>query len=325
MKKSTLILIVAGILPCVSCEDNNPDVPQLSVAVDTENATGIDESGVPVFKKGSSVKFTFEGQADMITFYSGEPGMMYQHKDRTKLQGFPFMQFNTQMENGNMPPGFLSVLLSSDFAGFTKDKENDARNISDATWTDVTEQCNIPLTQTTQLSPRIDLSAYAGKPLYVAFRYNRPANTDFPRYQIKNFRIQNEADGTAYEIMTTRNAGWTAFDFNAPANTDPYASTGGGTATRIWDLRNATSDDRISIGYNSQINNNDWAITAAIDLTSVSPDLGQGIKAYNDDRLKEFNYIFNTVGTFTVSFLTTNSRYSETETSLKEVTIRITE
>lgn len=325
MKKSILILIFAGILACVSCEDNSPDVPEFSVTVDTENAAGFDDAGTPVFKKGSSVKFMFDGQADMITFYSGEPGMMYQHKDRTKLQGFPFMQFNTQMENGNMPPGFLSVLLSSDFAGFTKDRETDVRNISDATWTDVTEQCNIPLTQTTQLSPRIDLSAYAGKPLYVAFRYNRPANTDFPRYQIKNFRIQNEADGTAYEIMTTRNAGWTAFDFNAPANTDPYASTGGGMANRIWDLRNATSDDRIAIGYNSQINNNDWAITAAIDLTSVSPDLGQGIKAYNDDRLKEYRYIFNTAGTFTVSFLTTNSRYSETKTSLKEVTITVEE
>lgn len=320
MKK--ILIAIWGILAMASCKKDDISTPEFTISVNTENATKV-ENGIPVFKVGSSVRFNLDGEADMITFYSGEPGMMYQHRDRTSIQGMPYVQFNTQMENGNMPPGFLHVLLSSDFAGFTKDRVKDAENITKATWVDVTNQANLPTTQITQLSPKIDLTAFAGKPLYVAFKYDRPVNTDFPRYQIRNFRVANDADGTSYEIVRTGNAGWTAFDFNARATEDPYLATGGAVANRIWDFRNATSDDRISIGYNSTLASNDWAVTAPIDLTSISPDLGLGIKAYNDDRLREYQFIYNTTGTFTVSFLATNSKYNNARTLVKEVKIKI--
>ncbi|RZJ92233.1 MAG: DUF5017 domain-containing protein [Chryseobacterium sp.] len=320
MKK--ILIAIWGILALASCKKDDISTPEFTVNVNTENATQV-ENGIPVFKLGSSVRFNLDGMADMITFYSGEPGMMYQHRDRTSIQGLPYVQFNTQMENGNMPPGFLHVLLSSDFAGFTKDRVKDAENITKATWVDVTNQANLPTTQITQLSPKIDLTAFTGKPLYVAFKYDRPVNTDFPRYQIRNFRVANDADGTSYEIVRTGNAGWTAFDFNARATEDPYLATGGAVANRIWDFRNAASDDRISIGYNSTLASNDWAVTAPIDLTAITPDEGRGIKAYNDDRLREYQFIYNKTGIFTVSFLATNSSYENAKSLVKEVTIKI--
>ncbi len=320
MKK--FLIAIWAILALASCKKDNLSNPEFDVIVDTENAAEI-EDGVPVFKVGTSIKFNLSGVADMVTFYSGEPGMMYQHRDRTSIQGLPFVQFNTQMENGNMPPGFLHVLLSSDFVGFTKDRVQDAENIAKATWVEVTDQANLPTTPTTQLSPKIDLTAYADKPLYIAFKYDRPVNTDFPRYQIRNFRVANEADGTAYDIVNTGNAGWTAFDFNARANEDPYLATGGGTTNRIWDFRNAASDNRISIGYNSTLASNDWAITRALDLTSITPDEGKGIKAYNDDRLREYQFTYNKTGTFTVSFLATNSSYENAKSLVKEVKIKV--
>lgn len=320
MKK--FLVIICGVLALASCEDGDLANPEFNVGVDTENAVQTD-NGIPVFKVGNSVKFNIDGVADMITFYSGEPGMMYVHRDRTKIDGQPYLQFNTQIENGDMPSGFFHVLLSSNFAGFTKDRVKDAENITNATWTDITDQCNLPTTQTTQLSPKIDLTAYGNKPLYVAFKYDRPVNTDFPRYQVKNFRIVNQADGTDYEIARTGNAGWTAFDFNARSTEDPYLATGGGTTNRIWDFRNAASDDRISIGYNSTLASNDWAITAALDLTSISPDLGKGIKSYSDDRLREYQFVYTKTGTFTVSFVGTNSRYGEAKAIVKEVKIKV--
>lgn len=320
--KKYILLLTFSVFAFASCKDDELAVPELSVTVDTENATG-NEAGVPVFKAGSSVRFNFQGSADMVTFYSGEPGMTYQHRDRTKLEGLPYLQFNTQIEGGAIASGFLSVLVSTDFAGFTKVRATDAEHITKATWSDLTNQCNLPTIITTQLSPKVDLSAYAGKPVYVAFRYARPINTDFARYQIKNFRVRNEADGTVYEIKTTGNAGWTAFDFNTPASGDAYLATGGAAANRIWDFRNAAADDRINIGYNSQIASNDWAITSAIDLTSVSPDLGRGIKSYSDDRLNEYQYVFNAAGTYTVSFIASNSRYSKTNSSVKQVKVKV--
>lgn len=320
MKK--LLIAIGAMVALASCKKDDIATPEFTVSVNTENATQV-ENGIPVFKVGSSVRFNLDGVADMLTFYSGEPGMMYQHRDRTSIQGLPYLQFNTQMENGNMPSGFFHVLLSSDFVGFTKDRVKDAENITKATWVDVTNQANLPTTQTTQLSPKIDLTAFVGKPLYVAFKYDRPVNTDFPRYQVRNFRVANEADGTNYEIVNTGNAGWTAFDFNARTTEDPYLATGGAAANRIWDFRNATSDDRISIGYNSTLASNDWAITRALDLTSITPDGGRGIKAYNDDRLREYQFIYNKTGTFTVSFLATNSSYGNAKSLVKEVKIKV--
>lgn len=320
MKK--FLIAMWGVVALASCKKDVLSNPEIKVSIAAENATQI-ENGIPVFKVGSSVRFNIEGHADMITFYSGEPGMMFEHRDRTKIQGKPYVQFNTQMENGNMPPGFLHVLLSSDFAGFTKDRVKDAENISKATWTEVTNQANLPTTQTTLLSPKIDLTAYGTKPLYIAFKYDRPVNTDFPRYQIRNFRVANEADGTAYDIVNTGNAGWTAFDLNARTTEDPYLATGGAATNRIWDLRNAASDDRISIGYNSTLASNDWAITRALDLTSITPDEGRGIKSYSDDRLSTYQFVYNKIGTFTVSFLATNSKYDNAKTAVKEVTIKI--
>lgn len=326
MKRNIILTSIISLLFCAACDDMQLTTPSLNISVDTENAVMFD-GDIPVFTKGEIVKFNIDADADIITFYSGEPGMMYQHKDRTSIDGLPYMQFEVQLEGtagGTFPVVYLEVLLSSDFQGFTKDAAIDAQNITNATWNDITESANIPTVNATNPSQRIDLSDYAGKPLYAAFRYTRPANTtNWFRYQIRNFNIYNEADGFSYPIVNTGNAGWTVFDFNAPEGTDPYLSTGGGTANRIWDIRNAATDSRIYIGYNSDIDNDDWAITAAIDLTSVSPDLGEGIKAYGDDNIREYQYIYNTTGTFTVSFIGINSRYSDTERIVKEVTIKV--
>ena len=325
MTKNIFLLMGGSLLLCTSCDNLDLEIPTLNVRVDTENAVTIDENNIPVFKKGENVKFNIDARADMITFYSGEPGMMYKHRDRTSIDGDPYMQFNVELEGTGMPDGSLQVLLSSDFAGFTKESETDAKRIQNATWVNISDQCNIPTTpNTTNVSPRIDLEDYAGKPLYVAFRCVRPKNSgEWPRYQIKNLTISNEADGTSYSVMNTGNAGWTVYDFNAPANTDPYLANGGGASNRVWDIRNAATDNRIYIGYSSSVAYDDWAVTEAIDLTSVSPDLGEGIKAYDDDRVTDYQYIYNTTGVFTVTFVAFNSRFSEKETVIKEVMIKV--
>lgn len=323
MTRNRFLLIGLSLLLCAACDDMQLEAPTLNVSIDTENATLTDENNIPVFKKGEAVKFNIDAKADMITFYSGEPGMMYKHRDRTSIEGSPFMQFDVQIDDSG-EPGLLQVLLSSDFTGFTKAAETDGPNLTNAIWADITTDCNIPTGENATItSPKIDLNDYAGKPLYIAFRYTRPGNMKWRRYQIKNFTVCNEADGYSYPVMNTGNAGWTAFDFNASAGTDPYLATGGGNTNRIWDLRNAASDNRISIGYGSTTDFDDWAVTKPIDLTSVTPDLGEGIKAYDDDRLRDYQYIYTRTGIFTVSFVAFNSRFSDKESVVKEVTIKI--
>lgn len=83
----------------------------------------------------------------------------------------------------------LSVLISTDF---------DGSNVSTATWTDVSDQFNIPSTPTsgygTMASAGVmSLDDYAGQTIYVAFHYvgnkQTPATTT---YQIDNIMVANE-------------------------------------------------------------------------------------------------------------------------------------
>ena len=198
-------------------------------------------------------------------------------------------------------------------------------SVKNATWINITNLCNIPtIANTTNSSPKINLSEYAGKPLYLAFHYFRPANpNDWPRYQVKNFNVANVADGFTYQTMSTGNAGWSVFDCNAPIGTDPYNSTGGNTNNTTWNIQNASNDSRIYIGYSCKINSDDWVITKNIDLTSVSPDLGTGIKSYSDDKIKEYSQVYNNPGTYTVSFIAINSLYTNSKRVVKELKVKI--
>jgi hypothetical protein len=327
MKTSKILTAIAGVALFAACTEMELTTPALEVSVDTGNAVTTDETGIPVFAKGDIVKFNLNTDADMLTFYSGEPGMMFRHRNRTSIDGLPCMQFDISHE-GSGEPEYLNLLLSSDFKGFVKDAAIDAQSILDATWEDITGQANIPTVKnTTGSSQKIDLSDYAGKPLYIAFRYTRPFNPPgggWLNFRILNFYVNNEADGFVYPVVNAFTAQWTAFDFNAPQGGDPYI-TAVSSNQGIWDLRNAERENRISIGYGTTVDNDDWLISTAIDLTSIPPDMGEGIKKYNDDNINQYNYIFKATGTFTVSFLAVNSRYSDTKTRVEEVKIKIVE
>lgn len=330
MKKNLLyIAILACFVLCVGCDDSDVSTPTLNVSVDTENAIRT-EDGIPVFKTGTSVKFLLNEKSDMITFYSGENGSEYRYKDRTELEGTPSMYFKTTVLYGTKF-NTLFVYLSSDFKGFSanKDKEKDAASILDATWTDITDMCNLPTTKNAPNNvtetPLIDLSEYKNKDLYIAFRFYREANGE-PTFNINNFRIYNEFAGVQNIIVRTGTAGWGAFDFNATGTQDPYATNGGiSGVNRSWNLSKAVTDEQLTVGGSNTTENDDWLISAPIKVSAVSPDLGIGLKGFGDVSLKTHSYIYENPGEYTVSFIGINSFMKDKATILKEVKIKIEE
>ncbi len=110
MKRNIFFLVIISILSW-SCQNNEIiEDPLLTIKVDTINAITIDTNNIPVFKKGSIVKFSIDAKADIITFYSGEPGMMYKNKDRTIMEGAPYLTFDLQLEGVGMPSGYFDVI-----------------------------------------------------------------------------------------------------------------------------------------------------------------------------------------------------------------------
>jgi hypothetical protein len=67
-----LVYLLVAVIICTSCEREKVSVPSLEVSV--TSAT---------YKAGDTVTFNFKGNPDNITFYSGEPGHQYEHRDRT--------------------------------------------------------------------------------------------------------------------------------------------------------------------------------------------------------------------------------------------------
>ena len=86
MTKNIFLLAGISLLFGSSCDNLDLEIPTLKISVDTENAVTIDENNIPVFRKGENIKFNIDAQADMITFYSGEPGMYILQRFQQHLQ-----------------------------------------------------------------------------------------------------------------------------------------------------------------------------------------------------------------------------------------------
>lgn len=127
----------------------------------------------------------------------------------------------------------LSVLISEDFDG-------KAENIKSATWTDITSQFSLPTMPTSGFGTlasagKVSLSDYAGKNVYVAFKYlGDGANRKTTTYQIDNIMIgtsipQNSVSTPAYAVKVYDGKSWkdTKNNVYVPTYTD-YADMGQG-------------------------------------------------------------------------------------------------
>lgn len=119
----------------------------------------------------------------------------------------------------------LKVLISTNFAG----------DVDTATWTDVTDQFNIPQEPasgygTFASAGAMSLDSYAGQTIYVAYHYEGNGSSDNRRtttYQIDNIMVANEIaqpveSETRYALYEYRSNGWYEFNNSTKAIVFPY-------------------------------------------------------------------------------------------------------
>jgi hypothetical protein len=321
-----IILAISAILLYAGCEEISVVNPDFSVKIDADQV--IEQIGdTLVCKKTDNLKFLFEGNPDMLVFFSGHQGNDYRFKDRTEIDGTPSFSFRTTLTFGLQFTG-LKVYVSSTFPGITRDETIDRVNVANMEyWQEITDQCNLPTTKNApdnvKNTPKIDLSDFKGKPFYLAFRVFHP-NGNESTWRIENFSIINTYEGTDIEVGTFKNIGFTAFDMLA--SSDPYLNNGNTTdkTNRRWNLTNTASNYIIGGGSNgSTIDNDDWAISTRIDLTKTFPDLGEAIKGFDNAPLEEYEYAYNVPGVYNITFLGVNSLYNERKESIKELIVKI--
>lgn len=332
---SVLTLAIAALIGCKKVDIDSPE--DFGV---TSNST--------TYKAGDTAVFSFSGTADMITFFSGETGRMYDNRNRTEFAGVPKMVFQTNMTQGVLPNNdSLRLYISTNLRGY------DSTNVVNATWTDITARNTkwpTALSTTFVTSDSITLSDFnSADSVNIAFRVTgkKYATAAQRRWQIQNLSLVNiMADGTPVALFSTfANTGWV--QANIKNNPAPSLTS---TNFHAWNVGqsgvNAANAPLIISGRACNSNgipiqtaypitfdpstltnvdeNDDWLITSAVNLKTVRPDVGVAIKRPIDVTLKSYRYRFTRPGTYTLTFVAQNQRLDEKREIVRQIQIVVT-
>ncbi|TCC88620.1 DUF5017 domain-containing protein [Pedobacter frigiditerrae] len=301
MIKKIIIPALFAIAILSACRKSYLDNPDLNVT--TKSLT---------YKAGDSVLFNINGNADYISFFSGEIGKEYSKKNKfsNDVNGNAQLSFNSNVQFG-IAQNNLSVLVSNNFSGVY-----DTTNVKNATWANITSDVILGTSATNVPSGTIKLNPYAveGKPVYVAFRYLAvdPAIQKQRQWTVGAFNfITTHADGEIYN--------------NALSFTDGLFKNVEfrGDSAR-WVIN---SGNIVHTGLNAAYpGDDDWVISKGFDLRTVAGDASGviPIKSIATPVIKSYVHIYNTPGTYKATFLVRNASKVELKEKLIEFTITVT-
>ena len=174
-----------------SCDKELKEETAMEVGVVTDNNVSFNGNTVTV-KKGSPVTFSFNGDPDFITFFSGEIGHEYKHRNRTEMKVEDIekceLSFRIWYRYGNASTikGSTHVLVSDQFNGINgSNVDQDKQTVENCEWTEVFAQEELPTkpnstSETAESSKTFtfELSSYLAKEITIAVHYNPIDNSN---------------------------------------------------------------------------------------------------------------------------------------------------
>ncbi len=301
MNKLKYIISFLVLSYLTACKKDIPEVPSFDVTINEQE-----------YSVGDSVNFSIKGYADVISFYSGEPGKEYRFKDRTESDDSKLhLNFSTQVLYGAQEDN-LRLFYSTDF-----NNTYSTTGIRAAKWTDITDRFTLckaaaGAVGVVTASGEVDLSELpvSGKPIYFAWRYINQAATSAGvggrTWRIPVFNLTNKSEsGSVATIASVITAGWLGVDVENPVNK--------------WTIQTGTPF-LFFAPASTLIPSEDWAISKALFPTAVTPDSGIGIKDYLN-KMTDYKYAFNAAGTYKVTFVAKNVNSKGLEEVVKEITV----
>lgn len=310
MKHNQLLGISVLLLALVimSCKKNEVLQPTFDVKVPKST-----------YKVGEPVPFTFNGNPDFISFYSGQFGNDYAFSKGRIMDIKTFsMSFQTRLQAGGQNKQ-LSVLISSNYNG-----EKNMADVKAATWTDLTSLFSFSLTTLDYFSSgEVDLSAIVTdktKPLYVAFRYitlpQTTANGVYRNTVVRNFLFNTKTDAGNSTAMDQISAGWILLEDGSILESGRNVVN---ASSGILTLRgNITTAGKL-------VQTEVWAISKPVNLNAIDmgPDKGTPVKGISDPVPSVYNFAYTTPGTYKVVFSAANSTLYGEKSITKEANITI--
>ncbi|MBU2906616.1 DUF5017 domain-containing protein [Arenibacter algicola] len=307
MKKIYSILVLASAF-LTACQDDSVEIPTLDVSIEKTN-----------YVEGELAQFQLTGNADFVTFYSGEVGSRYEFSERSSEKGTPILSFKSAVANGSQESS-LQLLISQDLAMVgTRDSAVVAQGITSATWSNITDRADWATNSSNKGSGDIDLSDFSDKPVYIAFKYTAYPGSVQNKWTISSLEVKNNlADSTSYTIA---NHGTSAINnYGISTTTSPGWLGRNIVNSYNWGVSSTNFVITGSTNASTATEAEAWCISGPIDLTHVTPDVGKLVKNMSAS-MTDYEYQFNTAGEYKVSFVGKASNVYGTEDVVKELNV----
>lgn len=273
-------------------------------------------------KVGEPVSFEIAGDPDLIMFYSGEFGHLYENRNKDILyEATMTMSFETEtssVETPGMNPAKVPLLISSDFSGeYTKEA------VEAATWTDISDKFNWPAGQGEKVASgeveMKDLFPDESTPIYLMFDYKVEAfsgENGRVQWYIRNLYINGGTELGISELYNLYTCGWHIVPIeNYDANTSlPQMPT----ATNFRLQLRTQFKPAVDIEY--------AAVSAPIipaSSVNVGWDKGIPIKAFSDPQMKSYTYSYDEPGEYVVTFVATNANMNGQKSVARDIKIKV--
>jgi hypothetical protein len=301
-----LIMIVSG--SCSKELEINPGIENFKVATTTLT-----------YKVGEDVNFEFEGNPNLITFFSGEVFSDYAFKDGRIVESDGLdLSFTTANPTATgAQTNQLSVMASTDFNG----NYNDFASVQQATWTDISSRFVYGTSATFVASGTKSITDLVvnGKPLYIAYRYTTKPQATFGvvrNWYVQGFSITSNTTVGTLTLTDMNNIGFRIVDQNP--ETAPARSSVSLTRVTLFGNEFTAENDPQSIH---------WAISKPIYTGKIDngPDRPLSIKANADALLKKYTYNYTKKGVYQVYFVATNMNVYDRKNVVRKLEITITD
>ncbi|SMD14263.1 DUF5017 domain-containing protein [Pedobacter nyackensis] len=269
-----------------------------------------------IIKVNEEAVFLFEGNAGIVSFFSGEVGSDYNfRKERILTTEDLRMSFTSAISTGGTQVNQLSIMASTDFNG----NYSSFANIQSANWQNITSRFTLGTNATFVNSTEKNIYdlIVPGKPLYIAYKYlTKPqATAGVARpWLIRAFALNSTTNQGNVPVADMFNSGFVIVDQN-PETAPAASSVNTTTITMLGNEFTAENDPQTE----------NWAVSKAIYAEKIDkgPDRPIPIKGNSDRQLKTFNYVYKTKGVFKVYFIGSNINVYDNKTIIRELEVTV--
>jgi hypothetical protein len=261
-------------------------------------------------KVGDSIKFSFTGNPQLLSFYSGQ--FLNRYAPEESKQPDDLLLTFTSARTGGSQNNQVDLLVSNDFNGVY-----DINNIMAAKWDTLSSKVLWGTSSTRTPSGDINLLGRVDvtKPLYIAFRYITRDQNQYGaarNISIYDISLKSNINGTPVTLFTFSTTQLGMFSYGNKESERSVVATGinfRGNATS--ELRNEYTED--------------WAVSGAItaDPNVAAVDRGISLKLFTESRKENYLFAWSTPGQYRAAFVGETSNVFGRKQQVKFIDITV--